>query len=292
MDKIKLLEVSDALLGSEYVRSWQALEVLVPQLNGFAYDFMDPGQYQQLVEQDPRRGAAVYWREMLHRAHWAGASSLIRTHRWLSGTLQAFDDRNLIVFSACIRGLLESSADTWDALGAVAITIAAHRPLISDALDGRLHKSCVAEDLENRLIHFTFARNPEKGVMASDHHRAKRVSAYLEHFEQEQPSIRKFYTHLCDLVHPGARSILSFVRASEQGTKITLSLSEEDQHLTWLGGALRLVVPEIMAGGFNTGVLILKTLNAFPVKEVHTPAIDKIPLLPIPAWRQIQDLLR
>src|SRR5437764_28633 len=151
-------EVAVYLLRDEYYPSWQALEGLLPHLEGYRYTFLDPAEYNALLGRDTAAAMAVYWREMLHRAHWAASTSLIRTHRWLAGLLDAFDAENLIVFCACARGLLEASADSWYSLNPVAPTLASAKGIITRALAERLNDRVLAEEIENRLIHFTFAR--------------------------------------------------------------------------------------------------------------------------------------
>jgi hypothetical protein len=285
-------EVAAYLLREGYSPSWKALEDLLPHLEGYRYTFLDPTEYSALLARDTAAGMAVYWREMLHRAHWAASTSLIRTHRWLAGLLDAFGTENLIVFCACTRGLLEASADSWYSLNPVAPTLASAKSIIVKALAERLNDRVLAEEVENRLIHFTFARKAKKGEVLPEHHEAETIAAYLTAFQEEQPSIRNFYAALCDVVHPGARSILSFAKPLDaNASNIMLTLEGESRALAEFAVLFRVVLGDIMAAGFNTGILILRTLNALPATEVHTRFLESIPFKPLAAWDTIESLL-
>ncbi len=53
----------------------------------------------------------------------------------------------------------------------------------------------------------------------------------------------------------------------------------------------RTVLTNIMATGFNTGMLILRALNEFPFTKVHTPFLKSLPFKQSPAWDLIQGLI-
>jgi len=284
-------EAAAYLLQAEYTPSWVALEKLLLDVGSYRYSFLDSEEFVPILNKNTARGMEIYWKEILCRAHWAAMTSLIRTHRWSAGVFDGFASENLIVFCACTRGLLESSADCWDSLSVVAPTLASAKETIELAISNHLNERRVAEDLESRLMHFTFARKRRKGEALPESHSAKTVADYLRHFEREQPSIMKFYTMLCDVVHPGASSVLSFSRSIDNGNKIELSFEVERRSLAEFAVCLRLVLTDIIAASFNTGILILRTLNYLPLKPVHTPLIDSLPFKPIPAWKSIESLL-
>lgn len=286
-------EAAVSLLQQEYARSWQPLENLLPHLEGYRYDFLDNNVFVNIVATNPPQAMAIYWRELLHRAHWAAASSLIRTHRWLCGLFDAWADSNLIVFSACARGLLESSCDTWYSLGPLAPTLAQYRQqVIVPALAGKLTVYRTATKIEDLLIHFNFARKGKKGETLPEQHQAQNISEYLQRFEPAHPNIREFYGRLCDIVHPGSASILSFAGAAEdEASRVTLTLQREPQVLAEMAAGLQELLPTLIATGFNLGAVTLRMLNAFPAQEVHTPFVDTIPIDHVPAWHRIQQLL-
>lgn len=91
---------------------------------------------------------------------------------------------------------------------------------------------------------------------------------------------------------PGARSILSFAKPLDaDASNIMLTLEGESRALAEFAVLFRVVLGDIMAAGFNTGILILRTLNALPATEVHTRFLESIPFNPLAAWDTIESLL-
>lgn len=292
---VKLMTKSEAasyLLKTEYSPTWSVLETLLPHLEGQRYKFLPLEEYRLLCEQDLSLAMEVYWREILHRAHWAASASLIRTHRWLSGMLGAFIEENLIVFCSCLRGLLEACADTWHSLSPVAPTLAYAKQTVDLALRKQLKKNIIAEEIEDHLIHFTFARKPRKGETLPELHKAENVSRYLSALEREQPGLKEFYAELCDVVHPGAQSILSFAcPLDELASEVVLTFGNEPRLLAHFAVGFRKLVPDLIATGFNIGVLTLRTLNALPASDVQTPFLTTINFKPNAEWTKIKKLL-
>lgn len=280
------------LLREDYTPSWELLESLVVQFNGFRYEFVPPTAFEALIKSDVAAAMEIYWREMLFRAHWAASGSLIRTHRWLSGLFDAFAGENLIVFSACFRGFLESAADTWYSLGPAAPTLASAKSVIVQALNRALTKNTLAEDLENRFIHFAFAHKPVRGESLREQHEAETITKYLSTFETDQPSIRRLYGKLCDVVHPGASSVLSFAKPlDDQAATVVFDVAGEAKALAEFAVAFRILLPTLMASGVNTGLFILRTLNRLPLTSVHTSSLEDVPFQPNSAWAMIEQML-
>src|SRR5436190_1678733 len=115
--------------------SWTPLiDALVPHLKGFEYSFMPDTQYKKLLLANTANAMEVYWKELLYRAHFAAATSIVRMHRWLSGMVGAAKSANLPVFCAAFRGFLEASADSFETLNRIAPTLADGHSLIRKAL--------------------------------------------------------------------------------------------------------------------------------------------------------------
>ena len=225
-------EAAGYLLRAEYSPTWTALENLLPHLEGHRYSFRALAEFGALIERDVPAAMAVYWKELLNRAHWAASGSLIRTHRWLSGLFDAFIQENLIAFCAMFRGLIESCADTAYSLGPVAPTLASSRQTIDRALRRELRTNTVAEDIESRLIHFTFARKPRNGEAIPKLHSVETITRYLSVLEGEQPSVRRLYAELCDVVHPGASSIVGFSESTnDDASEVVLTFKREPRLL-------------------------------------------------------------
>src|SRR5687768_8377286 len=98
------------------------LNSLVSKLTGYKYEIITESELLSLPDDGER--VKVYCSEIMYRAHWAAATSLLRTHRWAHGVLLAASAGNYLSFAASFRGLLESAGDIADALQHVPLTIA------------------------------------------------------------------------------------------------------------------------------------------------------------------------
>jgi hypothetical protein len=172
--------------------------------------------YAELYVTDMKEAMRVYWTEMLYRVHLAVATSLIRHQRWLAGALQAGLDQNLFPFGSCLRGFIESAADSRHTLIQVPFTLAENSRAIDRALAGLLETGLLIEELEDRLVHYSHARRLTKGEQeqAPAYLRAKPAAEYISAFEgglREQ--LREFYGRLCEVTHPAALSVMDSPRS-------------------------------------------------------------------------------
>ena len=122
------------------------------------FEFMPHAEFEA-IESVPEV-ARVYWREMLFRVYWAAALNIQRHQRWQAGSVRAFSaPAHILVFAASLRGLLEASQDAWYSLRQAPTLLAENRQMIAAALSGKAGDNFgVAEELEDRLIHFISGR--------------------------------------------------------------------------------------------------------------------------------------
>lgn len=281
----------DRVLGAE-ASVVPLLERCFAELPPFKYAFMSEEDFLSQLESDVPGAMQTYWREILARCHWSAVSSLLRTYRWTAGILEAYHNRNCLVFAACCRGLLEACADSDDALNNVPLTLAQNVNILRLALWRRLETPTVVEDLEQRLLHFTHARRPspgsgelEKGL------RAKTVAEYLAKLKTADPRVAEYYSRLCEITHPSMMSVLCFARYEGSDNTVRFDPSAEVVHLDDLRVQGVPLMPLLMALGVTTPLLILKVLNAVAPSDLHTPFADKV-RLHAPAWQQIEQLLK
>lgn len=259
------------------------------------YDFMRHDDYRHLLAQDVRAAMQVYWREILLRAHFGASSSLLRTRRWLEGICAEFKQRNYHCFIAAFRGWLEASADTFQAFQAVPEELAEAHVVIRRAMAGRQDRIVFAPELENRLIHFTHARRLEKGEEAPPSHRARQIKEYLESLVVDAgPRIADCYRSACEITHPAAASILSYVHreASSIGTSYVFRPDSDQSLITQFCSAWSDVMLKIMALGVSPPIFTLRLLNELPVAALHTKALDQLNVESRPGWQQLADRLR
>ncbi len=112
----------------------------------------------------------VYLLGILERAHLASITSMARTNRWLKGANNAIKENNALLFSAALRGFLESAADAFDVMRFLPIEIEKLFPYLylvfNDSPDVK-NTMLGLEELEGRLIHYTYAKRQSRGTTPS-----------------------------------------------------------------------------------------------------------------------------
>ena len=114
------------------------------------------------------------------------------------------------------------------------------------------------------------------------------MQEYLRVFEDLNANgVARCYRFLCDLTHPGAPSVLMWLTAVDsKGSELILS-TDQDQTIIW--NFLELheeVVLDVLMFAFNAPVLVLNTLNYFPIQKLHTQELLNHDLDGIAAWRE------
>ena len=254
------------------------------------YSFMEMDEYEGLLHRDVSEGMRVYWSETLARAHIAAVTAILRSRHWLSAVLSAVSEGNALAFAAAFRGLMESAADTTTALVGTPLTLAHHYPTIAKSLSGLTTAVVTSPELEDELIHYSHGRHIKKSERASTphSHEARSVQEYLRVFENLNANgVARCYRYLCDLTHPGAPSVLMWLTAVDsKGSELILS-TDQDQTIIW--NFLELheeVVFDVLMFAFNAPVLVLNTLNYFPIQKLHTQELLNHDLDGIAAWRE------
>jgi len=144
----------------------------------------------------------VYWREILFRAHFAACTGMLRLNEWLHGSQRAIVDGNVLMLAAGIRGFLEACADTFQGFSDVAPTLADCHTVVRRAINGELSEQvALAPELENTLIHFSYARklSPGEGPAL---HSAATAKDCVSVLSESAPDVVDVYHTLCDSLTP------------------------------------------------------------------------------------------
>jgi hypothetical protein len=162
---------------------------------------------------------------ILERAHLASITSLARSLRWLQATHFSRSQENILGFSAALRGYLESAADAYDLMSHLPGNLFNAMPYIYLALSGSesVKKTMISMgDLEERLIHFTYARRPKKGDVPLPGHQNKSNAAYISAIEKiGVTGATSLYGELCELTHPASASVFCFLEEEESSLTFT-----------------------------------------------------------------------
>ena len=256
------------------------------------YSFMDADEYANLLNRNVGDGMRVYWSETLARAHIASVTAILRSNRWLSAVLSSESDRNALAFAAGLRGLLESAADTTTALIGTPMTLAYYYPTIATALAGLASNVATSPELEDELIHYSHGRYIRKSERADtpQPHIARFTHEYLTIFEKlKTNNVAECYRFLCDLTHPGASSVWMWLNpVNAKDSEFTLSAEPDGGIIASFLERYEPVLLDVLMFAFNAPVLVLNTLNYFPLKGLHTIGLLSHDLDGIPAWKSCQ----
>lgn len=264
------------------------LDALCAEMKSPTYRFMDAKKFEEMIANDIRTAQKIYWQEILQRAHLSVWAALLRHHRWVSGVLLAAQANNFIAFASAFRGLIESAADAYYSLADVPMTLAEYRGKILLALEGKLDAVLLAGVLEERLIHFMYARKIEKGEVVADYHKAKSAREYLSELQQANEGlIHTCYSELCQITHPARLSVLSFI-AFKGEDELELRTDADQGNIRAFCAKHQNAVPRLFQHGLNPALLVLKLLNHFPRAELYTHGfLDSVSVDHIQPWPRI-----
>ena len=256
------------------------------------FSFMPEPEYADLIRENLAGGLRLYWLEILYRARLSSLIALLRVCRWVDGVRQGHESKNLLAFAASFRGLLEVAADTWSSYRKICGSLTVNYSHIRRAIDGRAKAAFVAPDLEGELIHFMYARKLTKSEPAPVEHRARTATDYLELLAQGAGEIvKECYAELCNLTHPAAHSVLSFVQAHEAGNLLEFWPEADADRINDLCVRYGPATDDILMLSVNEPLVALKLLNSFGHRALITPVMDTIDLSDIPAWRSARKTL-
>lgn len=282
---------SASILDSDGTRFVAMIDQLDLASWNIRYTFMANEEFAQLVRNDPSRGMQVYWGEVLARAHLTAATAILRSRHWVSAVIAAAEIKNLLSFAAALRGLIESAADTSSALGQIPCTLARDHAQIMLALSGHLrHAVFISSEIEDKLIHFSYARHLTKAELATTptSHKAMKVRDYIEVLEKGRvTNIIECYRALCDLTHPGASSVWMWLHPVND-LEMDLKVDQDDSVIAYFLEEYRRTIVELLMFAFNPAIVTLRTLNYFPLAKLHVPALENWNMTGIPLWQKCQ----
>jgi hypothetical protein len=267
-------------------------KLIVDHSGTSVFEFMPNSRFEGLAKCDPTEAARVYWREILYRAHLAAVTALARHARWVAACLlHCGSEPNYLGFACCLRGLLESAADTFYSLRAVPLTIANSMELVRRAISGQLGTGdYVAEDIEHLLIHFLYARKLDGKSQIAPGHRAETTAEYVQCLlDQNDDSVRRMYVELCGLTHPAAPSVSWMLKTSSDLTKLQFGGTEDDRCVRQLVDTHSKAIKTVATIPMDISVCTLRVLNRLPLPEVHVPIGEAYEP---GGWNQVVALLR
>jgi hypothetical protein len=275
---------------------WKQTELIVKTIDDIIrtnmhkkYLYVDNIEYHRLFLEDPSKASQIYWKEILDRAHLTSLITILRNKKWINGIHIGTEKSNAFIFAACLRSLIESVADSMHALVFSSLEISKLFPLISRALSGKAGNFIYQnKSLEDKLIHFLYAKKLAKGNDAPDSHKAKNPSEYLKIFKDTDVDgiIKDLYFLLCDIVHPGTSSVFIFNR--ELNHEILININQDKKIISDILDKYSKILFYLFSYAFNPSLITFGVLNYFNLTELHTKELLNINLFEIPAWQDIQ----
>lgn len=207
------------------VRYESVINPLVEMSKGVSYFalFLQPNpaflESDEVNEEAFHEMSKVYVLGLVERAHLSSITSLTRTSRWLSAALVMAENKNILGYSAAVRGFLEGAADAFDLMSVLPGSIANAAPYWMIALHDPAmlkNKTIVFGELENKLIHYAYAGQVPKNTMPLPQHDKKTNAAYIRAIEAfGVPGAGELYAECCELTHPASPSVMCFLDETE-----------------------------------------------------------------------------
>lgn len=260
-------------------------------LEGYASIYVDG-----LSKGDIRESEKIYWQEILQRVHFASVISLIRSKKWLEGTVLGLESKNLLLFTSSFRGFLEATVDSYYSLESLPNFMALNFKTIDSALKGELNQSTFQEELENKLIHFQFAKRGKKGK-DPENNIALSNADYIKSYDLENLGIKELYSALCEVTHPAADSVNCFTKeviVSEYYSYIVTSTETDDTAISELIDKYSKQIENLLRIGISLYGLCLKILTLFDYEGVHSEYIDEsifAKILNKETWNSILEMI-
>lgn len=224
---------------------------------------------------DIREVEKIYWQEILLRVHFASVTSLIRTKKWLEGVVLGIESKNLLVFCSSLRGFLEATTDSYYSLEGLPIALALNFKTINSALKGELNRIFESQEIEDKLIHFQFAKKGKKGLNTNTI--AHTNVEYIKSFDLENIGIKELYSELCEVTHPAENSVNCFTKKIVVSEHCSYSLTSTETDNNIISEIILKYwsqIYKLINMGFSLYCTCLKLLTLFDFENIHSEYID------------------
>ncbi len=258
------------------------------------YAFISAGAFKRLIERGNFQAAnQIYVSEIIARFHAAALITLRRNLAWLSSLEAANAKGELFAFCASLRGLIESSADSFFSLQFAPQNIARNYALLRSCLRGNERTAFHSfRELEDWGLHFLQAGKYDDERLPKEHYKARRVCEYIDTIDSNPffGKVYPLYQKLCQLTHPSRESTyLFFTETGEHGWRVG-----PFDYATIRGELL--TVPgvdydAILHSSFNVALLTLWLIDRLEEAGMRCPRIREVSFESMAHFAEIQRLL-
>lgn len=287
-DELNQINQIKALFGTAGVTFARIAAGLLPDLIGRKYQFMALEEYRAISYSSIADSQRIYWREILYRAHWAAATTILRHREWQLACVRLWrEPPNYLAFCSALRGLVESAVDAFYSLKLVPLTLAELHVVVEEALSDRSNTVTTSSEVEDGLIHFLYGRRMLKGEVAPKSHVAETIDTYIKGTDPEERfGLKALYAVLCQVTHPAAHSLAWMV--DQDNDTVVLTGGDDRTMILSLCGDYTAALDHMHMSCMNSALLTLKVLNHFGLRETYSPFADKLKFGNIPAWGLIE----
>lgn len=254
------------------------------EVNNIEYNYTYLEHYTDLMRNNIFQGYKIYWTEIINNAHAASLLSMQRHKHWISGIIESFKNNNYLSFSANLRGLLESVADSNYSLLKIPTFLSKFSVEIEKAIkeldkdSDEDFKIYLCSDLEEALLHFAYARKLSKNESAPKYHKAETNTDYINTLTNT--NFLKLYSELCQITHPAMPSVMDYfdVVESPKGytNRINFINDKDNELITRIIKKYQNELNELLSIGFDYPIAILKEINKLNFEPLYIKTIDKI----------------
>lgn len=275
------------ILPPDLLSAYKSLHSLRQSNDEWRYNFMADDKFRELMTEDAVQASAVYWKEMLFRAHIVCLVSAFKTLRWMESLDSTFE--NYYGFCASLRGLLESCADTFYTLRSVPLTFAKDFFVIKEQIGQRSGTLTTHAPLEDLLIHYIQATklSQPQAKQYPDSFKAKTIREYASAMDDEE--LNELYQWLCGVSHPAYEStkILLFLH---KGQTIVCNDSFDMEKVT-IRDIMQSYAPALtrmIRLYMNNMVSVLFILNELGIESLTTTIEGELDFKQTKVWEDIQ----
>lgn len=289
------MPLTSEIFGEQAVPFVRTIRQIIPNLKCSVSDYYQSAS-DYYWQSSQTEWLYLYWHELFGRAYIAASASLIRHNQWISGIEGSYQANSYLGLCSCVRGLLESTADSMYTLECFLPTVANVWHDLKKVFGGvPLERPFIAKELEDSLIHFGFARRVNKGDEVPDGHKARSNRDYIDTIRKADPQLEELYCALVELVHPAKDSVHWMLQYEQKKTHWKVSLNSGEEAATKICELLdtyKSALFSLVVLSCNFSLFTLKGLREMNLKDMDLSFMDEVNLDGVPAWRQFMQQIR
>jgi hypothetical protein len=260
-----------------------------------SYVFTSIDYHLQLIK-DGRLAEANqnYVDEILFRFHAASVITLRRNLLWMESIEGSQRNANLFAFCASLRGLIESSADSFYSLQYVPQNLATYFKTIKSCVEGKeLQRIYTFKELEDWGLHFMEAGKYQDKTLNEDHYKAKSTWEYLKSIESERAlkQVYPLYQKLCQITHPSRETTYLFFRETRKYTWGVCGIDEQSEITTFVRSH-DTEYELVFQHSFNTALIVLWIIDSLSIEGLQCPKIRAIDFTGIPEFNKVKKIIQ